>query len=126
MKDQNTDILISEAERLMQLAKNELERSEEDVTSYMVCVNARQSIVNYMIAYFQNNKTELIKPVTMAGLLEQCKKLDGRFQLVDIDAINCREDAHDDAYCLHVDKVSDCYRIAQMIRNIAVHDAPPY
>lgn len=126
METKNPDILISEADQMIHTASEEMMRAEEDVTAHMVCINARQSILNYLISYLQKNGEELKKPVTMAGLLDQCRTIDGRFELVDLTPINCRNKADDEDYCLHVGTVGKCLKIAKQIRAIALADHPGY
>ena len=126
MQTQNVDILINEADQLLNRATEELQRSEEDVTAYLVCHNSRQSIKNYLAVYLIKNGTDLNQPVTMASLMDQCRSLDGRFDLIDISQIFCRHEEHDEDYCLNVEKVSDCMRIAKQTREIAVNESPAY
>jgi hypothetical protein len=126
MELQNIDILISEADQMLNTAKEELQRAEEDVAAYMVCHNSRQSITNYLAAYLIKNNTELKQPVTMASLMDQCRDLDARFDLVDISQIFCRHDEGGEGYCLNVEKVTDCLRIAQQTRGFAIGESPAY
>ena len=92
MENKNPDILINEADQLLNTAIEEMQRAEEDVTAYTVSFNSRQSIINYLISYLSKNGVELKKPVTMAGLMDQCRAIDGRFDLIDISQIFCRHD----------------------------------
>ncbi len=126
MQTQNVDILIKEADQLLNTAEAELQRSAEDVTAYLVCHNSRQSINNYLVSYLIKNGVELKQPVTMASLMDQCRSLDGRFDLIDISEIFCRHEESDDDYCLNVEKVSDCLRIAKQTRGIAINESPAY
>jgi hypothetical protein len=126
MDTKNIDTLISEADKMIHTASEEMMRAEEDVTAHMVCINARQSILNYLISYLQKNGEELKQPVTMAGLLEQCRSIDGRFELVDLTPINCRNKTEHSDYCLDVGTVGACLKIAKQIRAIALADHPGY
>ena len=126
MRTQNVDVLINEADQLLNSAVEELQRSEEDVTAYMVCYNSRQSIINYLTSYLLKNGVDLKEPVTMANLMDQCRSLDDRFKLLDISQIFCRYDEDDEEYCLNVEKVSDCLRIAKQTRGIAVKETAVY
>lgn len=122
----NIDILISESDKLIHMASEEMMRAEEDVTAHLVCINARQSLLNYLIAYLQKNGETLKRPITMAGLLDQCRGIDGRFELVDLTPINCRNKSEHDDYCLHVGTVGECLKIAKQVRAIALADHPGY
>ncbi len=126
MQSQNVDILINEADQLLNRAEEELQRSEEDVTTYLICQNSRQSINNYLAVYLIKNGVELIQPVTMASLMDQCRAIDGRFDLIDISQIFCRHEEHDEDYCLNVEKVSDCLRIAKQTKGMAINESPAH
>jgi hypothetical protein len=126
MQTQNVDILINEADQLLNTAEEELQRSEEDVTAYLVCHNSRQSIINYLASYLIKNGVELKQPATMASLMDQCRTVDGRFDLIDISQIFCRHEEHNEDYCLNVEKVSDCLRIAKQTRGITINESPAY
>lgn len=126
MRQQNADLLIREADKLLEFASHEIERAEEDVATHAVCFNSRQSIINYLSSYLQKHGTALPEPVTMEGLLDKCRDIDGRFNLIDISNIGCRHDEEHEAYCLDVEKVTDCLRIAKQTRAIAIDEAPAY
>lgn len=124
MQTQNFDILINEADQLLDMAVEELQRSKEDVTAYMVCHNSRQSIINYLASFLIKNEVEIKQPATIASLMDQCRLIDNRFQSLDISQIFCRHEESDEEYCLNVEKVSDCLRIAKQTRDIAVDESP--
>lgn len=126
MQTHDADLLLQEATKLLQVADKEMARSEEDVISFLICHNARQAIINDMAAYLLKNNIEPIKPVTMQGLLEQCRNEDGRFQEVDLSNINCRHDVDSQEYCLSIDKVGSCYNVAKIIHGIVAEQAPGY
>ena len=126
MENKNIDILISEADQLLHSATEEAMRSEEDVTTHLICFNSRQSIINYLISFLIKNGEELQKPVTMASLIKQCRAIDARFDLIDISQIHCRHDEEAEEYCLNVEKVSECLDIAKQTRAIAINEAPTH
>ena len=126
MQTQNVDLLIDQANQLLHAANEELQRSQEDVTAFTVCYNSRQSIVNYLLSFLIKNEIDLIKPVTIASLMDQCREVDNRFRMIDISEIYCNHDENDEEYCLNIDKVSDCLRIARQTRDIAITQSPPY
>ena len=126
MQTKNVDVLINEADQLLNTAVEELQRSEEDVTAYMVCHNSRQSIMNYLASFLLKNDVALKEPATMASLIKQCRKQDARFDLIDISQIHCRHDEGEEEYCLNIEKVNDCLRIAKQTRGMVVNDSPAY
>ncbi len=126
MEKQNVDVLLKEADQLLERASEEIQRSEEDVIAYMVCHSSRQSIVNYLASYLINYGEELKEPATMDTLIEQCRAIDGRFNLIDISPIACSNHEHDEAYCTNLNKVAVCLDIAKKTRSIVVSDNPGY
>ena len=126
MQNQNVDVLINEADQLLDRAVEELQRSEEDVIAHMVCHNSRQSIINYLISFLIKNKEALKEPVTMSSLMDQCRSVDGRFDLIDISPISCSHKVDDEDYCTNVNKVTECLQIAKQTRGIAINETPGY
>ena len=126
MEKQTVDVLITEADQLLESAAEEIQRSEEDVIAYMVCHNSRQSIVNYLASFLINYGEALKEPVTMDSLMDQCRSIDGRFNLIDLSPISCSHKEHDEDYCTNVTKVTECLQIAKQTRGIAINDAPGY
>ncbi len=122
----DADTLLNEATQLLQTADDELNRSEEDVISFLVCFNSRQAIINAMSAFLMRNNIEPQKPITMEGLLKQCAEEDGRFQDVDMSEINCKHEEDSEEYCLSVGKVNSCYNIAKIIHGIVSNRAPGF
>lgn len=120
------DILIQEADQLLQKAKEEVERAEEDFLAFVVCVNSRQAIKNYLSSYLISNKIEIENPATMHSLIEQCRNEDGRFQLLDISGIHCNHDETDEAYCMNGSKVKECLEVASLTKNIVKNDSPTH
>ena len=126
MKDQLTDILIQEADRLLDSASKELHHAREDVNAHMVCFNSRQAIINYLSYYLSRNGVEVKKPVTMGSLIGQCITLDDRFDGINISQIFCRHEEESESYCLNVEKVNECMEVAQQIQGIVSSEVPPY
>lgn len=126
MLSPNNNSLIREADTLIDNAVHEMEHAKEDVNAYMVCYNSRQALVNYLIAYLSVNQIEIEKPVTVASLLKQCSAVDSRFDLMNLDSFNCRHEVESESYCLDVDTVGECLRIAKQAQGLIKDDAPPY
>lgn len=126
MQTFNADILIEKADKLLETASAELQKSEEDVTAHLVCYNSRQSIINYLISFLTKNGIEPKNPITMASLMDQCRGEDARFDLIDISEIFCRNDESHEEYCLNVEKVSDCLSIAKQTKEIVKNQSPAF
>lgn len=126
MQNQNIDVLISEADQLLDIAVEEFQRSKEDVIAYTVCYNSRQSVVNYLASFLINRGESLNEPITMVSLMDQCRSIDGRFDLIDISQIFCSHGDADEDYCLNLDKVAECLQIVKQIRGMAINETPGY
>lgn len=126
MDTQHVSTLIREADRMLLAADQEMMRSEEDAITHTVCFHARQSLLNYLTVFLLNNGVRPEQPVTLAGLLAQCRNLDGRFDLISLENIHCRFESDHQDYCLSVDQVDECLQVAKQTREITLADAPGY
>ena len=113
MTSESSQMLYSNADLLLSLADEEMSRAEEDAVTYLICRNARQSIINYLMGYLMDNNIKPIEPVNVSVLLQQCALLDARFGTVDFTPIECRFDSETKDYCLDMETVEACYRIAK-------------
>ena len=114
------------AEELLSSAEKEMERSAEDVVTHLVCFNSRASISNFLKAYLLNEQIELVYPISLSSLLKQCQTVDARFDLLDLEDMHCRMEAHDQDYCLEYKQVDTCMKVAQQARSIVMSSAPAY
>ena len=114
------------AEQLLTAAIHEVERSEEDVVTHLVCANSRQSLSNYLAGFLIRRQIEVEHPVTLNSLLEQCKSIDARFETIDLTPVHCRFDANERDYCLEPEQVDACIKIAQQAKSIVLAHPPGY
>ncbi|HLF64449.1 MAG TPA: HEPN domain-containing protein [Saprospiraceae bacterium] len=114
----STQRLFTEADQLLEVAKHELERSQEDVVVPMVCFNTRLSISNYLRGFLLAHSCTPISPLSLEHLLAQCRHHDAAFRQLDFLAIECRHEDDDESYCLSADKVKECVGIAEQTREI--------
>ncbi len=113
MKPTNTAALFADADQMLLAAEAEMNRSTEDVVTHLVCHNSRQSIVNYLTGYLLEKGASLPHPITLAALQENCSAVNPHFKDLDLSPIHCRFDVVDNDYCLSVEKVGECLRIAR-------------
>ncbi|MBT8191196.1 MAG: hypothetical protein HKN67_11505 [Saprospiraceae bacterium] len=118
MEDLFVKNLWDEADELLMQADNELNRPEEDVVSPLVCNISRLAIRKYLTGYLLKNGIEPDIPTTMGSLLEQCRSHNKSFENIDFSPINCHEEEHDTDYCLNVEDVGGCYKVAQFTEDI--------
>lgn len=123
-KDRIND-LLDQAKSLLEMANEEMSRSEEDVVTFMVCHGSRRAIVNYLQGFLLRNGVE---PGTagIEKLLEKCQKLDGRFSVIDFSPVYCRFEYEEKEYCLGTKKVGECLDIANRVEKMVVGSIPAY
>ena len=126
MGKDRSEILYTAGQDLLSKAEHELERSEEDVVTHIICSNSRMALSNFLAGYLIRKQIPVHHPVTMVGLLEQCKSIDARFESIDLSLVHCRHETHDKDYCLEQDQVDICLKIAQQARDIIMTETPPY
>lgn len=126
MLHKETGKLIEYADEMLSIVEREVGRSAEDVVTHLICTNARQAIANYLAGYLVGQKVEISPPVTMQGLLDQCKQLDPRFETIDLSPVHCRCKTHDNDYCLDLKQVNACMNVAQQARDIVMNSPPGY
>jgi hypothetical protein len=106
--------LFTEADQLLMVADEEINRAQEDAVTHLICHNSRQSIANYLAGYLIEKGQHVPYPATLDGLLERCKAIDGRFSEIDFSPVQCRFDKDvTKEYCLDFEEVGQCFRIAQ-------------
>jgi len=113
-----TEGLFAIAEELLLFAEHEQHRAAEDVVGHLICVNSRQSAANYMAGYLLQKGITIHHPVSINSLRDQCIAQDPKFESLDFCELNCRSDVHDRKYCLELDKVNSCLKVAQQVRSI--------
>ena len=118
--------LFTIGDELLNAALHENDRAAEDVVTHLICVNSRQSLSNYLAGFLIQKNIEVIHPVSLASLLQQCKSVDARFESVDLSQMYCRDHMHDKDYCLGQEQVEECIRVAQHARWIVMSDTPAY
>ena len=118
----HSDTLFSIAEELLQKAEREMERSEEDVVTHFICSHARQSLSNFLAGFLIRQNIEIEHPVTLTSLLDQCKLADVRFESLDLSQLGCRNKTNDYDYCLDVEKVRECIKVALQAQAIVMSD----
>lgn len=98
-------------------------RAEEDVIAHSVCFNSRQAILNYLTFFLFSHGVRPEPPITMAGLMEQCRAIDSRFEDLSLASIECRHDKAEKEYCLSTDQVGLCFKVAEQARKF-IKDEP--
>lgn len=119
-------MLYASAHELLHAAEHEQERSAEDMVTHLICTNSRLSLSNFLAGFLIRREIPVHHPVTLDGLLEQCKSLDARFETIDLSPVHCRFETHDKDYCLEEDQVDACLKAAKQARDIVLTETPAY
>lgn len=109
---------IEKAHVLLEEAENEMFKAEEDLVAMKVCHNARQSIGKYLEAYLLHHGVDPAHKENNELLLEQCKKIEPRFESLKIETLHCR---HGD-FCADIDKLEDCLAFAKSVRSLVMDE----
>lgn len=117
IKLRESSILFQEAQHLLELGLQELERAEEDVVTPMVCFNTRLSVANYMRGFLLNREVMPTPPYSLDHLHQQCISIQPAFQKINLHSFLCRHE-DDECYCLEVQQVEECMKTALEIQEI--------
>ncbi|SDX26239.1 HEPN domain-containing protein [Lutibacter oricola] len=106
---------FKEANKKLNLAKEELFKPSENLLSYSVCKNSQFAIENYLKGFLIKNGVKLEKEETIENLMQKCIEVDKDFQKIDLTAISCKGSKIDSRYCAEIETVSACYDAADQI-----------
>lgn len=113
--NQRAKVFISQGQRNLNLAKNELLKPQQDVLLYSVCKNAQFSIENYLKGFLINHDVLIEHDMSLEDLLEECITIDSRFERVDLNDITCKSHKIDSRYCTDYETVCKCYDTADNV-----------
>ncbi len=122
-----SDQLLEEGRILLAAAREEHERSAEDVVTYLVCHNTRMAISKFLNSFLKS-KGEDFDESAMDSQLTKCAKIDGRFGEVDLGPVLCRCDTvkDNDCYCYDAGKVAECLAIGEQLEKMVSSQMPAY
>ena len=104
--------LFKEAAEKLKEANNELFKPEEDVVRYAVCKNSQFAIENFLRGFLLKNGIDPTHYKTIDSLYEQCKRINNKFEKVNLSEFNCKSQNMDLRYCEEIEKVSSCFEAA--------------
>ena len=111
---------LEQADQFLEAAQNEMFRSAEDVVPHMACSSARQSIYNYLQGFLLKHGIEYHEATSLEELLNQCQKIDSKFDSFDLSLMPCRTQTHDENYCTELQTVEKCIGLAAQAKNLVV------
>ncbi len=118
MPNPNFDTIVEHADFLLQSPATESMKPEDGFAAYKACKSSKASIHKYLFSFLLENHIEPKAPITLANLLKQCKAIDEKFESLDLSCILCRHDAEFENYCLSMEKVNPCMKVAKQTRDI--------
>lgn len=87
--------ILSEADVLLDKAKEELCRPDEDVVHYMVCRHAYKAIEKYMAGFLVKNGVRIQNSTSINDLLRQCRTIDPAFEKLNLNPLTRAGDPQD-------------------------------
>lgn len=87
--------ILAEADVLLDTAKEELCRPDEDVVHYMVCKHAYKAIEKYMAGFLVKNGVRIHNSTSINDLLGQCRTIDPGFKKLNLDPLTRAGDPQD-------------------------------
>jgi HEPN domain-containing protein len=113
--DLRSKAFLSEADKNLELAKEELMKPSEDLLGFSVCKNSQFAIENYLKGFLLKNNIEISMEDTMASLYDKCENVDPDFKTIEMSAIACKGNTIDARYCTDINTVSACFDTADTI-----------
>lgn len=126
MLPEEVEKLLLYANELLEVAEQEAERSYEDVVTHVICVNSRLALTNYLTGFLLRQDVQNKEPQSLDQLLEQCRRYDARFDEIDLSPVNCSCQIDGEDYCLEVEQVEDCLKVAQHARSVVMANTPGF
>jgi len=122
MNNKRIDQMIYDGNKLLETALNEINRPEEDVVTLSVCKGTKLTLDLFLSAFLLKNNVEPESLESLSAKYEKCLILDPTFEKTDIYQLDCTDKNGCDIsrYCLSVEKVNECLKIAEDVRNKVV------
>jgi HEPN domain-containing protein len=89
------ELFLTEADILLEKAKEELCRPDEDVVKYMVCKHAYKAIEKYMAGFLVKNGVRIHNSTSISDLLNQCRTIDSGFEKLNLNPLTRAGDPED-------------------------------
>lgn len=116
MRKIQIETLLQEADHMLDLAREELNRAKEDVIAHRICVNTRTAIANYLKVYLIRKDIPVPPTTNLEALQTECIMSDEKFTNLDLTSIDCRFDSEGKGYCSNINKIEHCFMLANQSR----------
>ena len=109
---------LEEADLFLSEAKEEMNRSKDDIVLFMACSKSRKAIQRYLNYYLLKNNIEFSEEDTIEELLEKCLVHKSHFETVKIGNTECSQHGEDGKFCTDVKKINSCLQIAEATKTV--------
>lgn len=116
MNDIKSQSTLSEAEEMLNIAQEELCRPEEDVVHYNVCKHAYKAIEKYLTGFLINHGVHIQNSTSIKELLNQCRKIDSRFNDLNLNPL--MDEDHADRLMINLHTALEFIKTAKQTRNL--------
>jgi hypothetical protein len=111
---------LNEGNLLLNRAEEELNKPYDDVMTISVCQGTKLAIDNFFKAYLLKHQVKDVEQGDIMSRYEQCLSFKPEFSNFDFKSFEC---IHDEkcsmsSYCMSIEKVSECVKVAEGFRNI--------
>jgi hypothetical protein len=111
---------LNEGNLLLNRAEEELNKPQKDVMTVSVCQGTKMAIDSFLKAYLTKHQVTDVETGDLMSRFHQCVAFKPEFEEIDIHSFEC---IHDEKcsmseYCMSIDKVSGCLKIAEDLRNL--------
>jgi len=119
MNNKKVDQMIYDGNRMLETALEELNRPKEDVATLSACRGTKLTMDLFISAFLLKNNVDPSSLSSLVERYEKCLILDPEFSKVDIYQLDCldKDSCDMSRYCLSVEKVNDCLKVAEEVRN---------
>ena len=111
---------LNEGNLLLNRAEEELNKPHEDVVTLSVCQGTKMAIDNFLKAYLLKHQVKNVEEGDLISRYQQCISFKSDFAKISLDSFDC---IHDEKcsmseYCMSINKVSECLKVAEDFRNL--------
>jgi len=124
MNNAKLETLINEANILLGVAEETMNKPKGAVVAVSVCQNLKLSMDKLLEAYLRKHMQEIHAEDSLMNKLAQCQIFNQNFKNIDLSHFDCL-DEHEcnmQAYCLTLDKIQSCLSSAKQIQQLFYHE----
>lgn len=118
MNDLKSHNIIVEADDMLDLAREELFRPEEDVVNYMVCKNAYKAISKYLAGFLMQKGIDIPTSLSIGDLLQRCREVGPEFKNLDLTPLSHQENPED--IWMNMDTAREFMGLAGKTRDLVI------